>query len=285
MVAAAGSARADTYPRQPGIDVLHYAFRLTLADDSDAIEGEATVAFRVLEDGVSAARPRPRAAVPRAGRARHDRRGRHRVGISPCGSSTRRTDCGSRSRAPAAPASGARSSSAITVLPAAGLLIGPNKHGDRTFFSDNWPDKARQWLPVVDHPYDKATSEFLVTAPAHYQVVSNGLLVEETDLGDGRRLSHWRQSVPIAPWLYMLGVARFAVSTVRPGRAFPSRPGSTRRTGTRASRPSPLPRSRPSTSSQPASAPTPTSGSRTSRRTASREGWRRRRPSSTATTP
>ena len=96
-------------------------------------------------------------------------------------------------------------------VPAAGLLVGPNKHGDRTFFSDNWPNKARQWLPVVDHPYDKATAEFRVTAPAHYQVVSNGLLVEETDLGDGRRLTRWRQSVPIAPWLYVLGVARFAV--------------------------------------------------------------------------
>ena len=42
-------------------------------------------------------------------------------------------------------------------MPAAGLLIGPNTHGERTFFSDNWPNKARQWLPVVDHPYDKAT--------------------------------------------------------------------------------------------------------------------------------
>jgi aminopeptidase N len=51
----------------------------------------------------------------------------------------------------------------------------------------------------------------LVNAPAHYQVVSNGLLVEETDLGNGRRLSHWRQSVPIATWLNVLGVARFAV--------------------------------------------------------------------------
>jgi aminopeptidase N len=50
-----------------------------------------------------------------------------------------------------------------------------------------------------------------VEAPTHYQVVSNGLLVEETDLADGRRLTRWRQSVPIAPWLYVLGVARFAV--------------------------------------------------------------------------
>ena len=94
-------------------------------------------------------------------------------------------------------------------IPSAGLRIGKNRHGERTFFSDNWPDKARRWLPMIDHPYDKATSEFHVTAPARYQVVSNRLLQEETDLGDGRRLTHWKQSVPIASWLNALGVAQF----------------------------------------------------------------------------
>ena len=38
-------------------------------------------------------------------------------------------------------------------------------------------------------PHDKATSEFVVKAPAHYQVVSNGRLVEESDTGDGRRVT------------------------------------------------------------------------------------------------
>ena len=31
---------ADTYPRQPGIDVQHYVFRITLTDDTDEIAGE-----------------------------------------------------------------------------------------------------------------------------------------------------------------------------------------------------------------------------------------------------
>jgi len=63
---------------------------------------------------------------------------------------------------------------------------------------------------MIDHPYDKATSEFLVTAPSKYQVVANGLLQEQIDLGDGRRLTHWRESVPIASWLNNIGVAQFA---------------------------------------------------------------------------
>src|SRR5262245_16197896 len=95
--------------------------------------------------------------------------------------------------------------------PAGGLRILPNKHGDWSAFSENWPNHARDWLPMIDHPYDKATSEFIVTAPAKYQVVANGLLQEETDLGDGRRRTHWKQSVPIASWLNALGVEQFAV--------------------------------------------------------------------------
>src|SRR5262245_5404813 len=95
--------------------------------------------------------------------------------------------------------------------PAGGLRILPNKHGDWSAFSENWPNHARDWLPMIDHPYDKATSEFIVTAPAKYQVVANGLLLEETDLGDGRRRTHWKQSVPIASWLNALGVEQFAV--------------------------------------------------------------------------
>ena len=85
-------------------------------------------------------------------------------------------------------------------IPATGLIIAPNKHGDRTFFSRNWPNLGRNWLPLVDHPYDKATCEFIVYAPDHYQVVSNGLLMEESTVGKGVRRTHWKQSVPIPVW-------------------------------------------------------------------------------------
>ena len=209
LAGQARSAVADTYPRQPGVDVLHYAFRLTLSDQTDAIEGEATVTAR-LSAGMSELSldlAQPNAPAPD--------RGMTVTGVTEASAVLRFEHAGDRLRIllghPAA--DGERREIVVRYhgVPAAGLLVGSNKHGDRTFFSDNWPDKARQWLPVVDHPSDKATSEFLVTAPAHYQVVSNGLLVEETDLADGCRLTRWRQAVPIAPWLYVLGVARFAV--------------------------------------------------------------------------
>jgi aminopeptidase N len=99
-------------------------------------------------------------------------------------------------------------------IPAAGLQIKPDKYGDRAFFSDNWPDKARHWLPTIDHISDKATMEMEVVAPAQYQVVSNGRRMETTDLAHGERRTVWRESAPIVPWLFVLGVARFAVQQV-----------------------------------------------------------------------
>jgi len=106
-------------------------------------------------------------------------------------------------------------------IPADGLQIKPDPHGDRTFFSDDWPDKARHWLPLIDHISDKATMEMAVTAPAHYQVISNGRRMETTDLPGNTRRTVWRESVPIAPWLYVLGVARFAVQHVDDYRGVP----------------------------------------------------------------
>ena len=95
-------------------------------------------------------------------------------------------------------------------IPGDGLIISKNKFGDRTFFGDNWPNRARFWLPTVDHPSDKATLEFRVVAPEHYQVVSNGIQVEESNMGNHLKLTRWKENVPIATKLMVIGVARFA---------------------------------------------------------------------------
>jgi len=62
-------------------------------------------------------------------------------------------------------------------IPADGLYIKQNKYGKRTFFGDNWPTRAQYWLPVIDHPSDKALVSWTITAPAHYDVVASGRLV------------------------------------------------------------------------------------------------------------
>jgi aminopeptidase N len=210
-------ARADTYPRQPGVDALHYVFRVTLRDDSDEIAGEATADVRFVKEGLT------EFALDLASAGRD--KGMMVSAVTAGGAAVRYVHENDRLRIVLDPPSKASERRQFTTcyrgVPAGGLRIGPNKHGERTFFSLNWPDKARQWLPLIDHPYDKATSEFIVIAPARYQVVANGLLQETTDLGDGRRRTHWKQSVPIASWLNAIGVAQFAAHHAAPVKGVP----------------------------------------------------------------
>ena len=38
-----------------------------------------------------------------------------------------------------------------------GLIIGTDSAGRWIAFGDNWPNRARHWIPSIDHPRDKAT--------------------------------------------------------------------------------------------------------------------------------
>ncbi len=206
-------SRADDYPKNPKVDVLNYIFRIILADDTDEIKCTVTVDVRYLGAGVEQLRLDLVNARPELGN-----KGMRVSDVHWEGNVLTYThaDDALQIKLPAPSVQNQRTQYTITYsgIPVTGLKIANNKYGDRTFFSDNWPDKGRNWLSVIDHPYDKAMCEFIVTAPAHYQVVSNGLLMEESDKGDGQRVTHWKQSVPIASWLYVLGVARFAVQHV-----------------------------------------------------------------------
>jgi len=203
---------ADNYPRQLGIDAQHYTFRVTLADNSNEIQGQSTARIRFVQDGVTQlwldlALGMKVSEVTSGGAQLRYTHADDRLAIAlsapPKAGETREFSVSYRG------------------APATGLHIVNNKFGERCFFSWNWPVLAHQWLPVIDHPSDKATSEFLVTTPARYQVVANGLLVETTDLADGMRLTHWKQSVPIAVWLNNIGVARFAARNIGIGAGVP----------------------------------------------------------------
>jgi aminopeptidase N len=205
-LAAAASAFPDTYPRQPGIDAWHYVFRIELSDTSPEIKGEATVDLRIARDDVH------EAALDLASAAAG--KGMTVTEVTSAGRPVAYTHMNNRLVLPLPPVkTGQHVQFTIRYrgAPANGLRLLQNKYGEWCAFSENWPNRAREWLPMIDHPYDKATSEFIVTAPSRYMVVANGLLDETIDLGDGRRLTHWKQSVPIASWLNAIGVEQFAV--------------------------------------------------------------------------
>lgn len=95
-------------------------------------------------------------------------------------------------------------------IPADGLIISKNKYGARTFFSDHWPDRASYYLPVTDHPSDKAKVDFIIIAPFHYRVVASGRLIEESNVDSYNRLTHWHEEVPLPVKVMAFGAAPFA---------------------------------------------------------------------------
>lgn len=96
--------------------------------------------------------------------------------------------------------------------PKDGLIISKNKFGDRTFFGDNWPNRAHNWIPCNDRPDDKASFEFIVTAPSQYQVISNGIKKDERKLDGNKTVTHWIEDVPLSTKVMVIGVARFAIN-------------------------------------------------------------------------
>jgi aminopeptidase N len=91
-----------------------------------------------------------------------------------------------------------------------GLIVRTDSAGRWTGFGDNWPNRARYWIPSVDHPSDKATVNWTVTAPAGRTVVANGTLADRTTLPDGRVRTRWRESHPIAVYLMVIAAAPLA---------------------------------------------------------------------------
>jgi aminopeptidase N len=199
-------AVADNYPRNESIDIKKYIFRIELNDTTNRIAGQATVLLtvkktirdfeldliqQVQEKGmtVSEIKVNNRQAI-----FLH-RNNRLKILL------------------PAETATGSELEITVTYsgIPKDGLIISKNKFGDRTFFGDNWPDRARNWLPAIDHPYDKAKVEFMVIAPPQYDVVANGSRIEQRLLNGKQKFTHWREDVDIPTKVMVIGVARFAI--------------------------------------------------------------------------
>jgi len=204
---------ADTYPVNKNIDIKHYSFEINLSDTADVIYGNAQITVMFKKAGTQNFRlDLINKTAERLGK------GMLIDAIKVADLTVPYTHQNDEIIISLPNPSVANSEIVFTIsyhgIPFDGLIIGATRFGDRSFFCENWPNKTRQWLPTLDHPSDKATSEFIVTAPAHYKVISNGLLMEESDMGNNTRLTHWKQSVPVSCWLFVLGVADFAVKYV-----------------------------------------------------------------------
>ncbi len=220
MLSWTALATADNYPRDFRIDVVHYVFRFALNDTTDQINAKAEIDIRFKEAGVISF------CLDLVGKAsQKDSTGMTVATVeenhSLAGFAHRDSRVIIRMTSPSRAGEIRRYTVSYRGRPADGLIIARNKYNERTFFGDNWPDRARHWLPVVDHPSDKATCEFIVTAPEQYQVIASGRLAEESNLTEGRKLTRWKSVAPLATKVMVMGVARFAVAHLEPYRSIP----------------------------------------------------------------
>lgn len=188
------------------IDVLHYRYLIRLNDKNDSLEGIAEITFIQKSDN---------------GKVSFDLAGVNQEGkgmIATVSMGTRRLKFShdSDKLIISLPKSRRGDTTKVWInyrgIPSDGLIISKNKYGDKTFFADNWPNRAHFWIPCKDVPNDKASFEFSVEAPPQYKVISNGVKVKEIT-SEGTTMTHWKENTPLPTKVMVIGAANFATKT------------------------------------------------------------------------
>lgn len=195
--------------QRPGatIDVQHYDFSITLTDTSDVIKGKAAIDLLVIKDAQTITLD----LISKG----NNRKGMAVLQVTDNGKPLTYTHTNNllTIQFDASVKAGEHKNIEVTYegIPDNGLIITKNKYEHRVFFADNWPNRARHWLPCVDHPADKAALDFTVTAPDHYQVISNGVKTSDTIIGNQQRRTHYTETTPLSTKIMVIGVANFAI--------------------------------------------------------------------------
>ena len=202
---ACSAVYAQDY-NHPAVDVQHYSFNLSLNDDNDSIRGEAAITMLVLE---------PIKSFDLDLTKKNDT-GRGMMVTSVICNQHAVSFSQEDQRVHIITIAGRGDTLHCVIkyegIPADGLIIDKNKYGHRSFFGDNWPNRGHNWLPCIDNPIDKASVDFIVTAPDHYQVIGNGLQVEENNIAGHQKQTHWKETVALPVKVMVIGVADFAVN-------------------------------------------------------------------------
>lgn len=207
-------ALPDKYPRNENVDISSYRFSLSLDDNSRGFEARAWIHFQALSSDVSSL------TLDLIGRDGADSQSGMRVSAASIDGENAEFLHRADRLEISFPRPVRKGETGVILIeyggtPGDGLIVSDNRYGQRTYFGDNWPDRARHWLPTIDHPYDKAICEFEVEADADFQVVANGRLIEEEDRPEGRRRTVWRSLAPLPTKVMVFGAARFAVEHLR----------------------------------------------------------------------
>jgi len=197
---------------QSNIDILHYRFHIAISDKNDSISGVSIIRFIVKEKKPTIEFDLTNVKKDGKGMLAEVIGYTDKIAI---GNESFRQE----SDKLIIPSKFNKGDTATVIInykgiPADGLIISKNQFGKRTFFADNWPNRAHNWIPCIDDPADKATVEFMVVAPSHYQVVANGIQVEESSLPNNQKETAWKEDVPLPTKVMAIGIADFAVQLV-----------------------------------------------------------------------
>ncbi len=91
-------------------------------------------------------------------------------------------------------------------------FINPKKEDDQKMpqiWTQGETEASSVWFPTIDAPNVKTSQEILMTVNDKYLTLSNGKLIASKKNADGTRTDHWKQDLPHAPYLFMMGVGEF----------------------------------------------------------------------------
>ena len=192
-----------------GYDVRHYGLQLAYDPTTDVLDGTATIRARATQ-------------------------GLSRFDLDFVGMNVRSIKVNGR------PATWSRTAHELVVTPARGITnrslftvrvtydgvpqqIDSPTLGQYGFFHTDdgaivagEPEAAAFWFPVNDHPRDKASYTFAVTAPAGLEVLANGTLRSSRTRAD-RTTWMWDARQPMASYLAFIAIGRFDVNRYRSG--------------------------------------------------------------------
>ncbi len=107
----------------------------------------------------------------------------------------------------------AQGSAAIT--DAKGLYFinpkGEDKNKPTQIWTQGETEANSVWIPTIDKPNQKTTTDFYLTVPSKYVSLSNGKLISQTKNTDGTRTDYWKMDLPHAPYLMFMGIGEYAI--------------------------------------------------------------------------
>ncbi|GAA1569949.1 M1 family metallopeptidase [Actinomadura kijaniata] len=190
-----------------GYDVRHYDIALTYRPEGRRVAGTTTITATATRDlsrfNLDFVGNRVRSVTVDRAAARHSRRGQELTVTPPRGIAKGHTFTVAVSHA------GSPRTLGNANLGRTGWI--PTPDGAVTL---SQPRGSATWYPLNDHPSDKATHAFTITVPDGLTVIANGEPGRTTRRG-GTTTFRWRSDRPMAGYLTLLAIGRFAVRTER----------------------------------------------------------------------